>query len=395
MSIQVFVPKFRTEECLEEIRECLDKSWTGMGFKTQIFEQAWCEYTGLQFAHFLSSNTVGLHLAFHLFKSHYNWQDDDEVITTPLTFISTNHAISYEKLKPVFADIDSTLCLDPKSIESRITTKTKAVIYVGLGGNTGRLEEVSQLCKKHNLKLILDAAHMAGTRLHNKHIGTEADVTVFSFQAVKNLPTADSGMICFKEPIFDELCRKATWLGINKDTYARTTTQGNYKWKYDVESIGFKYHGNSIMASLGLVGLKYLDEDNRYRRTLAQQYKTLLASQPAIEFIEEIKDCESAQHLFQIRVKQRDNLLIHLQNHDIYPGVHYRNNTEYTPYKYGWSSCPNAANISDEIISLPLHLHLSNQDVMHISDVIHQFYANAGVDEKQDSLFPEKAEIHL
>ena len=374
MSIQVFVPKFRTEECLEQIKECLDKSWTGMGFKTQIFEQAWCEYTGLPFAHFLSSNTVGLHLAFHLFKSQFGWEDFDEIITTPLTFVSTNHAIVYEKLTPVFADIDDTLCLDPKSIEKVITPKTKAVIYVGIGGNTGRLEEVVDICKRHDLKLILDAAHMAGTRLHNKHVGTEADATVFSFQAVKNLPTADSGMICFKDPAFDDLCRKLTWLGINKDTYARTTKQGNYKWKYDVEAVGFKYHGNSIMASLGLVGLKYLDEDNHYRRKLADLYRSLLATNPAIQFIEQMPGCESAQHLFQIRIKNRDDLLAHLQDNDIFPGVHYRNNTEYTPYQYGWKHCPKAASTSEEILSLPLHLHLTEADVMHITEVINQFY---------------------
>lgn len=374
MTIQVFVPKFRTEECLEEIRECLDKSWTGLGFKTQIFEEKWCEYTGLPHSHFINSNTVGLHLAFNLFKSRYGWADGDEIITTPLTFISTNHAIAYEQLQPVFADVDETSCLSPESIEARITDKTRAVIYVGLGGNTGRLEEVASLCKRHNLKLILDAAHMAGTRFHGKHVGHEADVTIFSFQAVKNLPTADSGMICFKEKALDEECRKLTWLGINKDTYARTTKQGNYKWKYDVEHIGFKYHGNSIMASLGLVALKYLDEDNQYRRELAKQYKTLLTEVPFIHFVEEIEGCESAQHLFQIKVEERDELMAYLQENDIFPGVHYRDNTEYRPYAYGFGTCPNAHRISEQVISLPLHLHLTHDDVTHICNVIKQFY---------------------
>ncbi|MCA0403010.1 MAG: DegT/DnrJ/EryC1/StrS family aminotransferase [Proteobacteria bacterium] len=374
MTIQVFVPKFRTEECLEEIRECLDKSWTGMGFKTQIFEEKWNEYTGLPHSHFLNSNTVGLHLAFHLFKAQCGWKDGDEIITTPLTFISTNHAIAYENLKPVFADVDETSCLCPKSIEARITPKTRAVIYVGLGGNTGRLEEVAALCKKHNLKLILDAAHMSGTRFNGKHVGYESDVTIFSFQAVKNLPTADSGMICFKDKFFDEECRKLTWLGINKDTYARTTKQGNYKWKYDVESVGFKYHGNSIMASLGLVALKYLDEDNQYRRKLAKEYKAHLSAIPGIKFVEEIEGCESAQHLFQIRVQNRDDLMTYLQENDIFPGVHYRDNTEYRPYAYGAGTCPKAHQISEEVISLPLHLKLESKDIAHISEVVRQFF---------------------
>ena len=97
---------------------------------------------------------------------------------------------------------------------------------------------------------------MSGTRLNGKHVGGEADVTVFSFHAVKNLPTADSGMICFKDKQLDSEVRKWTWLGISKDTYSRTEAEGAYKWYYDVEYEGFKYHGNSIMAAIGIVSLK-------------------------------------------------------------------------------------------------------------------------------------------
>jgi dTDP-4-amino-4,6-dideoxygalactose transaminase len=133
MAIQLFIPKFRIDECLEGMRECLEKGWTGLGFKTVEFEEAWKAYTGLPHAHFLSSNTVGLHLAFELFKTKYGWTGDDEVITTPLTFVSTNHAILYAGLKPVFADVDEYLCLDPKRVKDLITPKTKALIFVGMG----------------------------------------------------------------------------------------------------------------------------------------------------------------------------------------------------------------------------------------------------------------------
>jgi len=270
--------------------------------------------------------------------------------------------------------VDNTLCLDPESIEARITPKTRAVMYVGFGGNTGRLAEVSALCKKHNLKLILDAAHMAGTRYQNRHVGAEADISIFSFQAVKNLPTADSGMICCKEPEWTDEIRKLSWLGINKDTYARTVAQGSYKWKYDVEHVGFKYHGNSIMASLGLVGLRYLDGDNKRRREMADLYEQKLNLAPNIQFIEKTSGCESAQHLFQIRVPDRDRLLDYLHQNDIYPGVHYCDNTEYSMYRYALDTCPNAKKIAQEIISLPLHLHLTNHDIEKISDLITRFY---------------------
>ena len=104
--INVFSPYFRTEEILVEIRECLEKGWTGMGFKTVEFEKKWCEYTNIPYSLFLSSNTVGLHLAVNILKNKFNWKDGDEIITTPLTFVSTNHAILYESLTPVFSDID-------------------------------------------------------------------------------------------------------------------------------------------------------------------------------------------------------------------------------------------------------------------------------------------------
>lgn len=367
MAIQLFVPNFRVDECLEGIRECLEKGWTGLGFKTLEIEESWKKYTGLPNAHFLSSNTVGLHLAFHQMKLKYGWADDAEVITTPLTFISTNHAIVQANLTPVFADVDESLCLDPVDVERKITAKTKALIFVGLGGNVGQYEKVLKLCKERGIKVVLDAAHMSGTRLHGKHIGHDADVTVFSFQAVKNMATADSGMICFADAEDDARARKLTWLGINKDTFARTASQGAYKWMYDVEELGFKYHGNSIMAAIGLVSLKYLDRDNAYRRQLAEWYEEALEGDQLIRVIPISPGCESSRHLFQVRVDKRDEVLMALNEFEIYPGVHYRDNTEYELYSFGAGTCPVAHQISKEVISLPMHMGVTKQDVEFIA----------------------------
>ena len=370
MAIHLFVPKFRIDECLAEIRECLEKGWTGLGFKTVAMEEAWKQYTGLHYAHFLNSNTVGLHLACEIFKTKFGWADDDEVITTPITFVSTNHAILYARLKPVFADVDEYLCLDSKSVEERITPKTKALIFVGIGGNTGRYEEIVKLCQKHGIKLILDAAHMSGTRLHGRHVGQEADVVVYSFQAVKNLPTGDSGMICFKEKEDDARVRKLSWLGINKDTYTRTVDQSAYKWKYDVEEVGFKYHGNSIMAGIALVSLKYLDQDNAYRRQLAIWYRENLSGHKHIQVIPVAPGCESSTHLLQLRVQNRDALMLALNEHEVYPGMHYCDNTEYRMYAYAQGTCPRAAKASREIISLPMHMRLAKADVDMVSELV-------------------------
>ena len=370
MSIQLFTPNFRVEQCLDEIRECLEKGWTGLGFKTNEIEERWKEYTGLPNAHFLSSATVGLHLALEIMKTEYGWGDEDEIISTPLTFVSTNHAIKYSKLKPVFADVDEYLCLDPDSIRQRITPKTRAVVFVGIGGNFGRYEEVKRICDEHNLKLVLDAAHMAGSRIRGKHAGFDSDVAVFSFQAVKNLPTADSGMICFKEENFDKKARKLSWLGIDKDTFARSSNEGAYKWRYDVQDVGYKYHGNSIMASLALVGLKYLDRDNAYRRQLTAWYKEYLCDQKGVHVVPDAPNSESSHHLIQIRVSDRDDVLCELNKRGIYPGVHYADNTEYLPYRQSSELCPKAREASNEIISLPMHMALSKADVEFVAQSI-------------------------
>ena len=370
MSIQLFVPSFRIDECLNSIRECLEKGWTGLGFKTVEFESAWKRYTDLPHAHFLTSNTAGLHLALHILKTRHGWDNDDEVITTPLTFVSTNHVILHCQLRPVFADVDDYLCLDPASVAARITPRTRAVMFVGMGGNTGEYEKIVALCQQRGLKIILDAAHMAGTRMNGQHVGADADATVFSFQAVKNLPTADAGMICFKNQEDDDRVRKLSWLGINRDTYTRTVTHGAYKWMYDVEEVGFKYHGNSIMASMGLVQLKWLDQDNSYRRQIASWYRARLAGHDSIRLVEIAPGCESATHLFQIRVENRDAMMLALNEHHIYPGVHYRDNTEYRMYSYALGTCPSAARASGEIISLPLHMNLTRTDIDMISDLL-------------------------
>ena len=361
--IQLFVPSFRTEECLAEIRECLDKGWTGLGFKTVEIEDAWRDYTGLPGAHFVNSATAGLHLAMRLLKETDGWQDGDEVITTPLTFVSTNHPILYERLRPVFADVDEYLCLDPESVAERVTPRTRAVVFVGIGGNAGRYGKIVELCRARGLRLVLDAAHMAGTRIAGRHVGVEADATVFSFQAVKNLPTADSGMICFADPRLDAEVRKWTWLGINKDTYARTLAGGSYKWLYDVEHVGFKYHGNSIMAAIALVALRYVEEDNARRRELADRYDRQLAGHPQIDRVPMTPGSVPSRHLYQVLVDARDEVIVELNRRGVYPGVHYRDNTLYRMYRHGEGTCPRARRASERIVSLPLHLRLDEADV--------------------------------
>ena len=374
MSIQVLKPKFEIDECRDAGREGLEKGWTGMGFKTVQFEEAWKEYTGHKNAYYINSNTVGLHLAVKILKMQNGWQDGDEIITTPITFVSTNHAILYENMHATFADVDDYLCLDPVDVEKKINDKTRAVIFVGYGGRVGQLAKIVEICKKHNLKLILDAAHMSGTRVKGVCPGTwdGVDVTVYSFQAVKNLPTGDSGMICFPNAEDDKLARKLAWLGINKDTYARSN-KGTYAWKYDVDYVGYKYNGNAIMAAIGLVQLKYLDRDNARRREIVAMYDKAFENNPKLKIIKAPNTDECSFHIYELVVPDREGLLGALAEHDIYGGVHYRDNTEYSMYNYAKGTCPKAHEMSEHLITLPLHMWLTNEEVQQIIDVVNNF----------------------
>ena len=302
------------------------------------------------------------------------WQDGDEIISTPITFVSTNHAILYENMHATFADVDDYLCLDPVDVEKKITDKTRAVIFVGYGGRVGQLDKIIEICKKHNLKLILDAAHMSGTRVNGVCPGTwdGVDVTVYSFQAVKNLPTGDSGMICFPNAEDDKLVRQLAWLGINKDTYARSN-KGTYAWKYDVDYVGYKYNGNAIMAAIGLVQLKYLDRDNARRREIVAMYDKAFENNAKLQIIKAPYADECSFHIYELCVPDREGLLGALAAKDIYGGVHYRDNTEYSMYTYAQGTCPKAHEMSEHLITLPLHMWLTNEEVEQIIKVVNDF----------------------
>ena len=374
MAIQVLKPKFHVDECLEQIRECLEKGWTGMGFKTVEFEEAWKAYTGHKYAYYLNSNTVGLHLAVKILKMKYHWNDGDEIISSPITFVSTNLAILYENMQPVFADVDEYLCIDPEDFERKITKKTRAIIFVGYGGRVGQLKKVIEIAKKHNIRVILDAAHMSGTRVDGVCPGTwdGVDVAVYSYQAVKNLATGDSGCICWNDEESHLINKQLAWCGINKDTYARSN-KGTYAWKYDVDYVGYKYNGNAIMASVALVQLKYLDQENARRREIVKMYNEGFKNNPNIKVVPAPYADECSYHLYEMMVPDREQLLDQLASVGINCGVHYRDNTEYKVFAFGQGTCPRAHEVSQHLITMPLHMWLTDEDVKMIIDNVNKF----------------------
>ncbi len=368
--INLFVPKFDIDACLDAVRACLEKGWTGIGDQTDVFEAAFGLKFGFDRALFVNSASAGLHLAVNILKDARHWRTGDEIITTPVTFVATNHAILYEGLVPVFADVDQYLCLDPTSVESLITPRTRAVMFVGLGGNTGQLAAIMELCRRHNLALIIDAAHMTGSLLDGRNPVVDADAAIYSFQAVKNLPTGDAGMVCFKQPEHDIVARKKAWLGIDRDTFSRANDPGGYSWDYEVDHVGFKYHGNSLMAAIALSQLAHVDDDNAHRRQIAAAYTAGLAGCPDLQIVPTAPGCTSSRHLFQVLVPDRPAVMSSLKRQRIFTGVHYKNNREFSVYRDARGDCPYAASVSRSVLSLPLHLRLSADDVARVCSAV-------------------------
>lgn len=373
----LFKPKMITSEILEKLKYILDSGWVGLGGVTKEFEDAFSQYVGCNFSIAVNSATSALHLA--LICAEIN--EGDEVITTPMSFVSTNHVILYQKAVPVFCDINSdTLNIDINKVEKLITNKTKAIMLVHYGGCPyEHIDVLRNIAEKYNLWIIEDAAHATGARYtKGDNIGSnskyERNLTCFSFHAVKNLPTADGGMITTNSYEIDKRLRKLRWLGIDKDTYNRAGVGNTYKWMYSVDEVGYKYHMNDITATIGLVQLQYLDFHNHHRRTISQMYRDFIDSDKILGFVGEIYNpisgAESACHLCVIKVANRDSLIGLMNNNGIYPGVHYYPNHLYPVYKKYYRKLPNAEKVWKDIISLPLHMDVGMWEVKEISGVI-------------------------
>ena len=161
-----------------------------------------------------------------------------EVISTPITFISTNHAILYNNAIPVFADIyPDTLNISVEEIEKNITPSTKAIITVHYGGHPCDMDPILRFAKAKGIKIIEDAAHGTGSEYKGKKIGSIGDIACFSFHAVKNLAVGEGGMITVDDDEIDDRLRRLRWLGINKSTWVRSEGQNRYSWEYDVDEI--------------------------------------------------------------------------------------------------------------------------------------------------------------
>ena len=373
--MQLFRPTYEVEECIDAIRKVLSSGWTGAGPQCQQFEASWNQFTGAKYSHFLNSATAALHIALRML----DLPKGSKVLTTPLTFVSTNAVILYEGCKPLFVDVNE----DDFSLDSEDFLKkakkhqAKAALWVHYGGQVSNhflhlMEMLQGLLK--GMQVIEDCAHASGAFYQDgSRVGSRTDtISCFSYQSVKNLPTFDSGMICCPTLHMLERAKRLAWLGIDKDTYARTISTQNevYKWRYEVSELGWKYNGNDIAAAIANTQLKYLDRDNNRRREIYQSYLKNLTGHAHIALM--LHSPHSVHHLVVIRVKNRSEVIAALKAKEIAPGVHYLPNYEFPIFQkfYKRGSCPNAEKIAAEIISLPNHLQLTQSEIDLVCETV-------------------------
>ncbi len=357
--IQLF-KTFVSEEAIAEVVSTLRSGWLGLGPRTAQFEERFAEYVGAKYAVAVNSATSALHLAMIV----SGVEPGDEVLTPSLTFVSTNQAILYQQASPVFVDVDErTLLIDLDKAERLIGPRVRALMVVDYGGNPPDLHAVHLFAQRHNLAVIEDAAHACGATFHGQRIGSFG-LTCFSFHAVKNLPVGDGGMLTMNDKeMYDRLVR-LRWCGINRDTFARS--EGGYQWEYNVDELGYKYQMNDISAAIGLVHLKHVDEWNERRRQIVNIYRNELAElEPrGLRFVEHTMGARSANHLCVIRVSRRNEIVEALKREGIGVGVHYRPNHHYPLFdRARRGELSNTDRAFEEIMSLPLHLFLSDEDV--------------------------------
>ena len=373
MTIPVFRPSYGERE-FEAVREVLASGWVGLGPKTAEFEERFAEYLGVGHAVAVNSGTAALHLAMLLADV-----EDREVITTPLTFVSTNHAILYCGGEPVFADVEAdTANIDPESVAGLVTDRTRAIVCVHYGGRPCRMDALESIAREHDLVLVEDAAHGCGGEWHGRKLGTIGRYGCFSFHAVKNLATGEGGMIVTDEADEDTRLRRLRWLGITKDTWSRETLT-QYSWYYAVEEMGYKYHMHDISAALGLVQLARLDDLNARRAHWAGRYDEALADLDWIDRPVVAPDTRPSWHNYAIQTDHRDDLNLHLAEHGVSTGVHYIPNNHYDIYKECRGETPVADRVWRRLLTLPLYPDLTDEDFGRVIDGIRAFGRQKGL----------------
>ncbi|UCD95469.1 MAG: DegT/DnrJ/EryC1/StrS family aminotransferase [Candidatus Zixiibacteriota bacterium] len=372
------IPFFRLSFTSAERKEVLDtvnSGWVTTGPKVERLEGEIRKLTGAKYAAAVSSGTAGLHLAL----ASYNIGRGDEVITTPYTMSATVQAILYTGAKPVFVDIDPhSLNIDPTAVESKVSKKTRAIVTVDIAGCPADYDALRKPARKHNLRLIDDAAHSLGADFNGRPIGSIADATVFSFYSTKNITTGEGGMVVSDSKTLINRIRHLLLHGMTSSGYKRY--QGG-NWKYDVTDLGYKYNMSDLAGALGLGQLTRFDKLQNKRRRLAARYLKKLAN--LTDYIE-LPYCGGrsahAWHLFIIKMHPRrwkigrNRLIRELDRLGVGCGVHFIPVYRFSYFRKIMKYKPSDFRVCEDtfkrVISVPLYPDLTFHEVDYVCDAI-------------------------
>ena len=392
-----FSPPRIDQKVIDEVVDTLKSGWITTGPKTKEFERRLAAYCGNKATLAVNSNTVGLEVVLRWFGV----QEGDEVIVPAYTYCATANVIVHCGAKPVMVDVnadDFDVCLE--KVREAITDKTKVIMPVDLGGMPCAYDELFELVEAEDVKTLLqakteeqrklgrililsDSAHSIGAEYKGRKAGCLADVSVFSFHAVKNLTTAEGGAIMLNLPepfdneeVYRYLCTY-TLHGQNKDVLAKTKKGA---WRYDVLVSGFKGNMTDIMASIGLVELsRYEDDTLHYRKCIYDQYTDAFARYGWAELpIYETEDRKSSYHVYCLRVKgiteqQRDEIIQRIFDKDVSVNVHFQPLPLLSAFKnkgYKMEDYPVAYDNYCREISLPVWYGLSEEMVKTVIDAV-------------------------
>lgn len=360
-----FVP----QEAIDEVAKTLRSKWINTGKKEKELREKACRKFRFPNCVATMSGTASLRASLAALGVGI----DDEVISTPFTFIATNTAILEQGARVVFADIKySDLNIDPKDIEKRITKKTKAIMAVHYGGNPVDLDQIREIGKKYGLPIIEDAAHALGSMYKGKYIGQTGDVVCFSLQVIKIITSGDGGLIATSNKEYYRELKKIIWYYIDRESKTTNLLDPLPK-TFKGNKLGFKYNMNDITATLACVGLDHYDEAAGKRQIIGSRYRKELASCSKIKLMEYYSDRKPNYQIFPIHAENRLGLARYLREHNIMVNINNRRNDIYPMFGEKRHDLRMTARADEDVILLPMHADLTEKQVDSIIEAVKDF----------------------
>ena len=352
-----------SEDDKKSINKTLSQSMLTLGPQLEKFEENFCKYSKAKYAVAVSNCTAALHLSLMALGIG----KDDEVIIPDLTFVADANAVLACNAKPVVADINKeNFFLSISNVKKNITKRTKAIIPVHIYGQVCNIEEILDLAKDHNLKVVEDCAHAIGTFHKSKHVGTLGNTGCFSFYPTKNITTAEGGMVTTNSKEIAEKVKQLRSHGMTKSLKSRYSSE--YPWVFDIVEPGYNYRLDEIRSALGITQLKRIKMINELRKKASLYYHKNLQNIPGIILPDMVTDKTHSYHLYTIRVTHpfklsRNQLYKKLKNNGIRTTVYWMPIHEYAAYRKfaKKSNVVNTAKIYDEILALPLFPNISKK----------------------------------